>query len=522
MPNRAYIIEDAPGFIGREPPCEGWLVGYGAVIAAWGLKVPVPERLGFVADNYRATKSEAWSVFPRSYRPNATEGQNKVEELYHQLVFALKYEGVNLAVFAALRKVLGEGELLDLVNIEPLGQYARRIWFLLEWVDGQPIAGKEPVKKKGYVAVLDERLQFGVAGVKSPRHAVVNNLPGTPQFCPLIFKTERLVRAVAWDSSGAYAEAVRGVEPDSVRRAAAFLLLKESRASFAIEGERPKEARAARWGTAIGEAGRNPLTVAELIRLQRLVLEPGRFVHYGFREAGGFVGEHDPWTGTPLPEHISARPADINGLIDGLIATDRLLADRGFHPVLAAATVAWGFVIIHPFGDGNGRIHRFLVHHVLARRQFPAEGAIFPISSSISDQMGAYRYSLQAISQPALACIDWEETPDHNIHVTNDTADLYRFFDATAPAEFLAACIEDALLHRVPRELAYLADFDAFRKRVLHRLPLPERLISLLVKFLTSNHGRLSARARAREFKDLTAAECDAIEAAFAATFGAR
>jgi len=111
--------------------------------------------------------------------------------------------------------------LLDLVNIEPVGQYARRIWFLLEWVDGQPIAGKEPVKKKGYIAVLDERLQFGVAGVKSPRHAVVNNLPGTPQFCPLIFKTERLVRAVAWDSSGAYAEAVRGVEPDSVRRAAA-------------------------------------------------------------------------------------------------------------------------------------------------------------------------------------------------------------------------------------------------------------------------------------------------------------
>jgi hypothetical protein len=223
--------------------------------------------------------------------------------------------------------------LLDLVNIEPLGQYARRIWFLIEWVDGQPIAGKESVKKKGYVPVLDERLQFGVAGVKSPRHAVMNNLPGTPQFCPLIFKTERLVRAVAWDSSGAYAEAVRGVEQDSMRRAAAFLLLKESRASFAIEGERPKEARAARWGTALGEAGRNPLTAGELLRLQRLVLEPARFVRYGFREAGGFVGEHDPWTGTPLPEHVSARPEDINSLIDGLFsdshfaARNRLLRD---------------------------------------------------------------------------------------------------------------------------------------------------------------------------------------------------
>jgi len=37
-------------------------------------------------------------------------------------------------------------------------------------------------------------------------------------------------------------------------RAAAFLLLNDSKSSFAIEGERPSGARAARWAEAIGQA----------------------------------------------------------------------------------------------------------------------------------------------------------------------------------------------------------------------------------------------------------------------------
>jgi uncharacterized protein with gpF-like domain len=62
------------------------------------------------------------------------------------------------------------------------------------------------------------------------------------------------------------------VHTDILQRASSFLLLKDSKASFSIEGENPRNNRAARWVIAIGQAGKNELSIAELNRLQQLVI----------------------------------------------------------------------------------------------------------------------------------------------------------------------------------------------------------------------------------------------------------
>ena len=123
-----------------------------------------------------------------------------------------------------------------------------------------------------------------------------------------------------------------------------FLLLKDSKASFTIEGENPTNKRAILWGKTIGQAGAKKLNKEELLRLQQMVIENTRFVEMGYRKEGGFVGEHDRMTGDPIPEHISAKWQDIELLIDGLLQSFQKMETSNFDAVLAAAKIAFGFV----------------------------------------------------------------------------------------------------------------------------------------------------------------------------------
>ncbi len=50
------------------------------------------------------------------------------------LGFALRYEGVDLAVLRALFTRIGGEEVSAWVRREPVGRYSRRAWFFYEWL----------------------------------------------------------------------------------------------------------------------------------------------------------------------------------------------------------------------------------------------------------------------------------------------------------------------------------------------------------------------------------------------------
>jgi hypothetical protein len=275
-----------------------------------------------------------------------------------------------------------------------------------------------------------------------------------------------------------------------------------------------------RWGRAIAEAGRQPIDAEELLRLQRIVIGDARFVHLGLRREGGFVGEHDRHSGAPLPDHVNARPEDLASLLGGLIAFDRG-AMREMDPVVAAAILAFGFVYIHPFEDGNGRIHRYLIHHVLARRGFNPPGVVFPVSAAILDRIDDYRKILETYSTRLLPAVRWEPTDKGNVTVLNDTGDFYRFFDATPHAEFLYQCVLKTIEEDLPNEAAFLRRYDRFRTRVEALVDMPGHTVDLLFRMLRQNGGCLSKRARQREFAKLTEAEVRQVEDAYADTIEA-
>ena len=411
----------------------------------------------------------------------------------------------------------GPGAIEELVREKPTGGYARRIWFLYEWLTGTRLNLLDAETGR-YVSVLDPDLQWEAEGQNAPRYRLKNNLPGTPDFCPLVFRTAALSRFAALNLPQRAKDIVANVPRDLLARTAAFLLLKDSRSSYAIEGERPPQDRIQRWGRAIGEAGRQPLDREELLRLQRIVIGDSRFVKLGFRVEDGFIGEHDRESHTPSPIISAPAPEDLSSLIDGMIAFDHGPA-QAMDAVIAAAILAFGFVYIHPFEDGNGRIHRYLIHHVLAQRGFNPPGVVFPISAAILEQIEQYRQTLESYSQRLLPLIEWEPTEKFNVHVLNDTGDFYRFFDATPHAEFLYACVEKTIEHDLPNETAFLRRYDEFRSQVEAFIDMPERTIDLLFRFLHQNGGRLSNRAREREFRELTDQETKRIENLYQRTF---
>jgi len=494
----------------RIPPEPGIIAGYGAIIETFALPVPLPNTLALISARNRRYEKEGWIVFTPKHQPE--------DNLYKQLVFALKYEGINLLVFKYLFAKLSKKEVVTLLQIEPTGQYSRKIWFLFEWLMKERLDIPD-LTIKNFVPLLDEKRQYAIKGTRSSRHRIINNLPGTVAFCPLIYRTSKLETYLSANLSDQKSVYLHTVHKDILQRASAFLLLKDSQASFTIEGENPSSNRAARWGKAIGQAGAKPLNKDEFLRLQQIIIENTRFTDMGFRQTGGFVGEHDRITGEPLPQHVSPRWQDVEPLLEGLIATYVKMENSDFDAVLAAAMIAFGFVFIHPFEDGNGRIHRYLIHHILAEKNFAQQGMIFPVSASILDRIDDYRKVMESYSHPLLDFIEWKPTPDHNVEILNETTDYYSYFDATGQAEFLYDCVEDTIKNIIPREVDYLLKYDEMKWYLDDNFEMPDKTVALLIRFLEQNNGQLSQRARTKQFKALTNEEVRDIEKGYQEIF---
>lgn len=501
-------------FHGIDLPEEGVLVGYARLIQILeeqtGRRLPLPDVLAFVTDKQQRYNTEQWQVFANRYMPSE-------DEIAH-LVFALKYEGVNLLILKEFFLYSGGGLVNTMINNEPTSQYSRRVWFLYEWLIGEKLDIPD-LKAGTYVEIINSKLQYEGPFENSTRHRIKNNLPGTPEFCPLTRRTEKLDKFTATKFPELMEKGLKGRNKDLIRRTAAFLLLKDSKASFAIEGENPPNMRARNWGKAIGQAGKKPLSLSEIERLQDIVIGTKKLKHMGIRKNEGFIGEHDRESLLPIPDHISAKAKDLSSLIQGLIDTNNRLENSNYDPVLAAACIAFGFVFIHPLSDGNGRIHRYLIHHILVRMGYTKRDMIFPISAAILNRIAEYQNVLEAYSSPRLDLIEWKSTPDHNIKITNETADLYRYFDATLQAEFLYECVEETIEKIIPKELDFLEKYDQMTNFINSLVTLPNTKVDLLIKFLNQNEGKLSKNKRVKEFDELSDEEIASIEKFYASIF---
>ena len=484
----------------------GIMAGYAALTRDYNLAIPPSYPISLISPRNRKAKTPIYKVFPQRYLPK--------NELFAQLSFALKYEGVQLLVLKKLFSIVKPEEIISIIESKPSGKYARSVWYLYEWLLETTLPVPDAKKKINYTLLADPRIQYTLDITdKSERHRITNNLLGTREYCPHVLKTPTLLAYEAKQLGTDENQFPSRISKSIMLRASAFLLLKDSQSTFAIEGEHAKPNKLSRWGKAVSQAGAQPFTTEEIIRLQQLVLPSKNKVTMGIRKKpGGFIGDYDRDTAEPIPAHISAKWEDLDSLLNGLIKTSEKLYVSSIDAVISAAIISFGFVFIHPLWDGNGRIHRYLIHHILARKQFSTQGMIFPVSAAIHERIDTYKQVLEKYSLPLQEFIEWETNSDKNPEVTNETADYYRYFDATHLAEYLYSCVEETIVKIIPDEIKLIQRFDEFKEQVEEESGLPDNKIKLLWTFLLQNDGKLSKSKRQKFFEDLTDEEVTSAE----------
>lgn len=443
------------------------------------------------------------------------------DTLGDHLEFALKYDGTNLAILACIFHAADKDEFIAYVKSKPTGKYARRLWYLYELLTGNRLP-LDDLTRGNYVDLLITKQYYtNPAARRVGRQRINDNLLGDSRFCPTVRRTETLRHFDEAALKQRCHKIVTSYPPELLKRALSYLYSKETKSSFEIEHIKPNANRTERFIALLQLAEREDFCdKAHLIELQNRIVDP-RFAATDYRTSQNYVGE------TVALQHervhyACPKPEDLSALMDGLTSLHRTIAATTFSAIIHAAVVAYGFVFLHPFEDGNGRIHRFLIHNILALGEFwHDKGALLPISATMLKDSADYDASLETFSRPLMELVEYSLDDEGVMVVHNDTAVWYRYIDMTPQVEALFAFIEKTIETELADELAFLANYDRTKASIQDIVDMPDRQIDLFIRFCLQNHGRLSAGKRKSHFNFLTDNEVTMMEKAVRDAYGA-
>ena len=444
-------------------------------------------------------------VFRTQYWPGDKVGDH--------LEFALKYDGVNLSLLARIFEKVSQDELTEYIRSKPTGKYTRRIWFFYEFLTEKQLP-VDDLTSGNYVVALEVKDYYTVQnGEKSSRHRIVNNLLGPKSFCPVVRRTKILAKLDSADLRKRCKDIVTAYPPELLRRALSYLYNKETKSSFEIEHIKPNTSRTEKFITSLELAKKEDFCEKErLIELQNSIVDP-RFKDSDYRVSQNYIGQTVAYQ-KEIIHFISPKPDDLQSLMEGLINSHKRMKAGNVSPVIHAATITYGFVFLHPFEDGNGRIHRFLIHNILSLQELVPCGLMFPVSAVMLKNPADYDASLEAFSRPLLQLIDYRLDEMGQMTVENDTACWYQYMDMTAQSEALVEFVTKTIEEELVEELSFLANYDNTKKAIQDIIDMPDRRIDLFIKLCLQNNGSLSARKRSALFDFLTDEELSAMEQA--------
>jgi len=421
----------------------------------------------------------------------------KTENPLSHFEFALKYDDGQISFYQVVLKCIPKTDIVEYIKSVPSSKYSRKIGFWYEFLTGEhlPIEDRPNIN---YVDLIDSKRYFTGAIVKNSRWRINNNLLGDVGFCPTIKKTDTISKALEHDFSETLRELTKNYSPEILARANNFLYKKETRSSYLIEKEEPTPERIERFVGLLSTAGKKDikdiLSEQSLVMLQNQIVDT-RFAAKSFRDFQNYIGQ-TTWNYDEIIHYVCPPPEFLSDLMKDLL--NSAIKMEGVNPIVRAAAIAFGFVFIHPFEDGNGRIHRFLIHDFLSRDNFLPTGMIIPVSAHMINNLKLYDDALEAYSKPIMQIIKYTKDKKQKLIVLNpsEVDGYYRFPDLTTQTEYLFKVIETAISQDLPNELNFLQNYDEAKELMKQSIDMPDRLIDSFIRFTHQNNGIFPKRRR--------------------------
>jgi Fic family protein len=271
--------------------------------------------------------------------------------------------------------------------------------------------------------------------------------------------------------------------------------LHETESSFAIEREAPTQARAQAFVQLLQQAHEpQDLTEEYLVTLQNAVISNPHLHAAAYRTEQNWL--RGPGRGSLGVSYVPPAPHLAKALMQPLMALANSLP-RSIDPIVAASICSFGFVYLHPFMDGNGRLSRFLFHRALCQSGRLASGLILPVSVAMQRREADYLMCLQSFSKPARALwqVTWVDEGQYVLEWQGDDS-IYRYWDATAAAEFGLEMAKVALKVELQQESEFLAKYDAVVAAVNAQFDVQNNDLATLVLSALANNGIVSNNRR--------------------------
>jgi len=429
---------------------------------------------------------------------------------WEHLVFGLTHEGVNIPLMVPFFREKGPKETKQFILSNLTSKYHRIIWFFYEELMEEKL--DIPDTKEGrYTDLLNGSEYFTGTPIKVKRYKVVDNRIGHNVLTPIVRKVE--ITKTSEDIKDNAKLLLEQYTPELVQKSVNFLYAKETKKSNEIEKEHADKKREAKFIELLKRAHEvEKINEAVVVELQNTIVDP-RYAVDSYRDFQTYIGASDIF-GNEAIHYVCPKGEDNRPLMEDFEKMcEDIMNDELVDPVIASTIISFLFVYLHPVEDGNGRIHRFLIHYVLSKKEVTPKGMIFPVSAVIASNMDKYDNILESFSKELVPVINYELNELGEMTVLDQqTKHLYYGIEFTKALEFLFWALEETLANDFKKELEYMKVFMNSKSEVRKVVDIPDRKLNNLINIIISNDGKLSQGKRQSQYSELTDDEIERIE----------